>query len=440
VVTQVSPESLSLFPETARIGSNGHLYLADLDVAALAREFGTPLYIYDAATMETRCRCYQEALASSYPAASQTAYAAKAFLCTALARWIAAAGLDLDVVSGGELYIALHAGFPPARIHFHGNNKSTDELVLALDAGVGRIVVDNLDELARLSHLAAQRAKAVPIWLRLSPNVDAHTHAYRKTGLLDSKFGFPMANGDAARAARQALQDPYIDLVGLHAHVGSQIFETTPFIETVEVLLDFAAELRAEGLDLRELSPGGGWGVRYTPSDPPAPIAPYVASLSRAVAAGCRARGLALPRLILEPGRSLVGPAGVALYTVGGRKAIAGVRTYLSVDGGMADNIRPALYGSEYTAIVANKADHPSQERVTLAGKFCESGDLLARDVLLPRVEPGDLLAVPVSGAYNLAMSSNYNQAPRPAVILVRDGTARLILRRETYEDLLARD
>ncbi len=437
----VSPSPrLTLFPDSARVAADGHLHLADLDVVQLAKEFGTPLYLYDTATLQARLCTYREAFSASYPAAACVAYAAKAFLCTAVAHWVAEEGLDLDVVSGGELYVALHSGVPAARIHFHGNAKSPEELAFALEAGVGRIVVDNAYELELLSRLATQRKMRVAIWLRLSPNVDAHTHDYRKTGLLDSKFGFPLATGDALRAARRALSDPHLRLVGLHAHVGSQIFEATPFVQTVEVLLDLAETLREEGFVLEELSPGGGWGVRYVESDPPAPIEPYVRAVSTAVAEGCRSRGLTLPRLVLEPGRSLVGPAGVAVYTMGARKEIPDVRTYLSVDGGMADNIRPALYGASYTALLANRADQPLTETVTIAGKFCESGDLLIRDLTLPHAEPGDLLAVPVSGAYNLAMSSNYNLAPRPAAVWLEAGTARPILRRETYEDLLRRE
>lgn len=411
-----------------------------MEASRLAAEFGTPLYVYDEATIRARCRAYRTALASHYLAPAEVSYASKAFLCTAMAQLAAQEELGLDVVSGGELHTALRAGFPIERIHFHGNNKSPAELIAALEAGVGRIVVDNFFELETLGRLATERDVTAAVWLRLSPGVDVHTHEYRKTGLLDSKFGFPMSTGHAADAARQALAHPHLALVGLHAHIGSQILEIQPFLQTVEALLDFAAELAPHGFALRELSPGGGLGVRYIPSDPPAPIETYVQTVSQAVIKSCRASGLPLPRLMLEPGRSIVGPAGVALYTIGARKEIPGVRTYISVDGGMADNPRPALYGARYTALLADKADHPPAEVVTIAGKFCESGDVLIRDVCLPRAEPGDLLAVPVSGAYNLAMSSNYNLAPRPAAVLVHHGQAHVILRRETYDDLARRD
>jgi diaminopimelate decarboxylase len=421
----VSPlPRLDLFPDSARVAADGHLHLAGLDVMRLAEEFGTPLYLYDAATLRARLCAYREALSASYPAAACVAYAAKAFFCTAVAQWVAAEGLDLDVVSGGELYVALHGGVPAARIHFHGNAKSPEELAFALEAGVGRIVVDNAYELELLSHLAAQRKMRAAIWLRLSPNVDAHTHAYRKTGLLDSKFGFPLATGDALRAAAVLWRTRtwrWWAFMRTWARRSSRQRPSSNQSRCFSIWRD----LQEEGAALEELSPGGGWGVRYVESDPPAPIEPYVRAVSAAVAAGCQARGLSLPRLVLEPGRSLVGPAGVAVYTVGARKEIPDVRTYLSVDGGMADNIRPALYGASYTALLANRADQPPTETVTIAGKFCESGDLLIRDLTLPHAEPGDLLAVPVSGAYNLAMSSNYNLALRPAAVWLEAGTAR---------------
>ncbi|MFZ5918090.1 MAG: diaminopimelate decarboxylase [Chloroflexota bacterium] len=434
------PLNLALFPDTATISASGHLNIGGLDATELAAQFGTPLYVYDETTIRARCRAYHHALTAHYPAPGEAAYAGKALLCTAMAQLAAQENMGLDVVSGGELHVALHAGFPASRIHFHGNNKSPAELAFALAAGVGRIVVDSFFELDTLGRLAAERNTVAAIWLRLSPNVDAHTHVYRKTGLLDSKFGFALATGDASRAAFQALQHPHLSLTGLHTHIGSGIYEIAPYLQTIAVLLEFAAELRAHGLELRELSPGGGLGVPYVVSDPAAPIEPYVQAVSQAVVAGCGQNGLPLPYLVLEPGRSIVGQAGVALYTVGAKKHIPGVRTYLSVDGGMADNLRPALYGARYSAILANKADHPPAETVTIAGKFCESGDVLIHDLPLPQAEPGDVLAVPVCGAYNLAMSSNYNQAPRPAALLVRNGQAHLILRRETYDDLTHRD
>jgi diaminopimelate decarboxylase len=482
-----------LWPITARTVDDGELWLGGCVASTLAAEFGTPLYIFDEATLRTQAQAYREALAQHYPGTARAAYASKAYLCTAIAQLFAEEGLDLDVVSGGELYVALRAGFPPERIHFHGNNKSREELTEALAAGIGRIVVDNFHELDMLAALSADHvsrstshAARTPIWLRLSPGVAAHTHAHIQTGHLDTKFGFPIATGDAERAVSLAMQTPGLELIGLHCHIGSQIYEPESLADAAAVLIAFAAEMRdRHGFTLRELSPGGGWGVPMTEDDPEAPVEPYVTALSAAIVDTCRARGLTLPHLVLEPGRSLVASAAVALYTVGARKEIPGVRTYIAVDGGMADNIRPALYGAKYAArqIASRKwqiADGKSQmaddesanqrisepthsatnsrfhrhagfltnhaarstqhETITIAGKFCESGDILIRDIELPRLEAGDLLAIPMAGAYTLAMASNYNLARRPAVVLVTDGAARLIQRRETYADLVARD
>jgi diaminopimelate decarboxylase len=432
--------TIKLFPETAQIDREGHICVGGVDLVDLAHKWGTPLYLYDETTIRARCRAYCDALAASYPGPAQVAYACKSFLCMAIAQLIGEEGLGLDVVSGGELHIALKAGFPSDRIHFHGNNKTPDEIACALDAGVGRFVADNLHELKVLGDLASRRDRSAQIWLRLSPGIDVHTHDYRKTGLADSKFGLSLQTSDVDRAIEYVLDNSYLRLVGLHAHIGSQVFDTEPFVEAVEVLLDVLVQIRDRGLHLSELSPGGGLGVPYVDPDPTLTIDSYVHRLCAAVIQGCRSRGLPLPRLVLEPGRSITGPAGVALYTVGARKEIPGGRTYVSVDGGLADNPRPALYQADYTALLASKADEPLAERVSVVGKFCESGDVLIQSVQLPRTQPGDLLAVPVSGAYQLSMSSNYNQALRPAVFLVGNGQARLIVRRETYEDLMRRD
>jgi diaminopimelate decarboxylase len=381
-------------------------------------------------------------LSEHYAATAQAAYASKAFLCTAIAALFAEEGLDLDVVSGGELYVALSAGFPAERIHFHGNNKPERALAEALRAGVGRLVVDNFHELEMLKQLAdAMRRPPVAIWLRLAPGVQAHTHAHIQTGQEDTKFGFSIASGDAERAVSVAMAAPQLALLGLHAHIGSQIYEPEALAEAAGRLIGFAAQMRdRHGFTLQELSPGGGWGVPMVDSDPAAPIERYVAHIAGAVTVSCRAAGLALPHLVLEPGRSLVARAGVALYTVGARKEIPGVRTYVAVDGGMADNIRPALYGAQYAAEIVGQHDGRPQEVVTIAGCFCESGDILIRDITLPQPQAGDVLAVPMAGAYTLAMASNYNLTPRPAAVMVRDGMARLIQRRETYADLLSRN
>jgi diaminopimelate decarboxylase len=432
---------LALFPLGTHLDEQGEFWVGGCSASSLAQEFGTPLYVFDETTLRERCRGYRQALAKYYPSAGQMAYASKAYLNLALAQLLAQESLSLDVVSGGELYVARQAGFPAERIHFHGNNKAPAELAMALDEGVGRIVVDSFHELDALERLASERRIRVPIWLRLSPGIDVHTHTYRKTGLLDSKFGFPLETDAAEGALARAMTSPHLELVGLHAHIGSQIFDVEPFAEAVTLLVDFAAAMRARhGFTLRELSPGGGWGVPHHEAPPPAPLDRYVQAVSQAVVDGCRRHGLALPKLVIEPGRSIVAQAGVALYRIGARKEIPGVRTYVSVDGGMADNIRPALYGARYTAVVANKAHLPAEETVTIAGRFCESGDVLIRDITLPRLAAGDLLAVPGVGAYCLPLASNYNLVPRPAVVLVGDGQAALIQRRETFQDLTARD
>ncbi len=448
-----------LWPVTTYKADDGALWFGGCAATALAQQYGTPLYVFDEATLRSQARTYREALARHYPGTAQAAYASKAYLCTAIAQLFAAEGLDLDVVSGGELHVALRAGFPPERIHFHGNNKSREELRQALAAGIGRIVVDNFHELEMLAELTQipdstfQIPDSTPIWLRLAPGVSAHTHHHIQTGQEDTKFGFSIASGDAECAVAQALAAPGLALIGLHCHIGSQIYEPEALADAAAVLMAFAATVRdRHGFALRELSPGGGWGVPMTEADPEAPVEPYIAALSAAVAAGCARHGLPLPHLVLEPGRSLVARAGVALYRVGARKEIPGVRTYVSVDGGMADNIRPALYGARYNARVVGVRDQGSwgglldavrstqYEVLAIAGKFCESGDVLIRDIELPRLEPGDLLAIPMAGAYTLAMASNYNLATRPAVVLVNEGHAQLIQRRETYADLVVRD
>jgi diaminopimelate decarboxylase len=346
--------------------------------------------------------------------------------------------LDLDVVGPGELETALRAGVPPERIHVHGNNKPPELLRRAVDVGVGRIVLDGWHDLDLLEALAPKRP--VSVWLRLAPGVDAHTHDYRKTGLTEGKFGFPIATGDAVRAVERVLSCPALELVGLHSHIGSQIFETGPFVRCIEILVGFAGQMQDRlGWHPQELCPGGGWGVAYSDKETSPAIEEYVEAVSRAILNGCQAHRLPLPHLVLEPGRSLVARAGVAVYRVGGRKEIPGRQPFVMLDGGLADNPRPALYGTRYTALCANRGEGP-EEVMTLCGPFCESGDILARDVRLPVTRPGDLVVVPVSGAYHLSMASAYNGFPRPAAAMVANGRAHLIQRRETTEDLAGRD
>ena len=369
------------------------------------------------------------------------AYAAKAYLGRALAAIVAEEGMALDVVSGGEMAIAASVGFPPERIYFHGNNKLESELKEALAYGVGRVVIDNFHEMHLLNGLAQAASVRQPVLLRLSPGVDPHTHAHTTTGTLDSKFGIPLPTGQGEAAVRQALEMPGLEVKGLHAHLGSPVFEIEPYREAVEVMLGFAAEMAEKhGLKLEEFSPGGGFAVQYVEDKPPPSVADYAEAVTSALTEGCRKHGLPLPKLIVEPGRAVVARAAVALYTVGASKDVPGVRRFVSVDGGMADNIRPPLYGSQYSALVANKPLETRRETVTVAGRYCESGDILMRDAELAPLAAGDILAMATAGAYALPMASNYNASLRPAVVLVRDGEARLARRRETYADIMRAD
>lgn len=437
-----------LWPDTARI-ADGQLAIGGCRLSDLAAAHGTPLYVFDEATLRGAMRGYRAAFARHYPGQFQVHYASKALLNTAVAQIVAQEGLGLDVVSGAELLAARRAGVPMDRVHLHGNAKSDAELARALEWGVGAIVVDNLDELARLAALSAGREEPQGVLLRLAPNIDAHTHAHIATGGAGSKFGLPL--GLLNTAAELILDAPGLRLLGVHAHIGSQLFAVGELQAAVGVLVEMAAQLHERyGAPIAEISPGGGLGVPYTADMPATDIDAYAQALSSAMVAHCQTRKLPLPHLTVEPGRSIVARAGVALYRVVGRKVRpkqdppgedrAPALQYLHIDGGMADNIRPALYGARYTALLANRADAPPAGPVDVAGRYCESGDVLLRGVELPAAAPGDLLAVAVSGAYTLSMASTYNMVPRPAVLLVADGRARLIQRRETEEDLLGRD
>lgn len=431
------PDHAHLWPATATIGDDGHLWLAGVDVARLARELGTPLYVYDEATIRDQCRAFRTALTTRWSNCA-VAYAAKAYFSPALARLLLDEGMELDVVSAGELAVALAAGCAPERIHLHGNFKPERELAGALDAGIGRIVVDSLDELAEVERLAHERGRPAAVWLRLCPDVEVVTHAHIATGHAGSKFGLDVESGAALEAVRRAVASPWLDLVGLHAHAGSQLFDLTSVAHVVAFLGEFAAEMRERfGAEIRELSPGGGLGVAYLPEDAPPAIESYAATVTGTLAEVMERRGLAPPRLVVEPGRAIVARAGVALYTAGPRKAIPGGPTLLSVDGGMGDNPRPALYGASYRAALAERMCAPAEETVRVVGRYCESGDVLVEDVVLPVATSGEILAVPVSGAYHLPMASNYNLVPRPAVVFVADGRARLVRRRETLEDMV---
>ncbi len=424
----------ALLPDTTDVSPEGHLRVGNVDLVALASEFGTPLYVYDEATIRARALAYREGLRGAYPGESSVCYAAKAYCAPWLLRIVADEGLGLDVVSGGELYAATESGFPMQRVVFHGNNKGEDELVQAIEAGVSRMVVDNLEEIDRLGGLVRQRGGTQRVLLRVAPGVEAHTHEHIKTGVLDTKFGLSLQTGAAAEGVARIRAHPELELMGLHAHIGSQIFELEPYRLTVRRLFEFAASV---ALTLREFSPGGGFGVRYTPADVAMPAQYSTRAIAAAVCEAASASGVGLPALSIEPGRSIVGPAGVALYRVGSIKVIEGVRTYVAVDGGMADNIRPTAYGAVYTPILANRASDTADAIVAVAGKYCESGDVLVREARLPVPTVGDLIAIPASGAYQLSMASNYNMSLRPAVVAVANGQARLVRRRETYADLL---
>ena len=434
------PSHLSqVFPETAAVNAAGRLSLGGCDAVALAEEYGTPLYVLDEAELRARCRRFAGAFAARYPN-SQAVYAAKAYINPALARIFAAEGLGLDVVSGGELAVAQAGGVPPAQVYFHGNNKTPQELAEAVSAGIGRIVVDSFHELELLEQICAAAGRTQDILVRVSPGIDPHTHAYTTTGIIDSKFGFSIQTGDAERAVLQAIAAPHLNLRGLHFHLGSPIFELEPYQAATDLALRFAAGLREQGLNLQEFSPGGGFAIAYTRDDrPPAPD-DYAAAIVDTLTAACLELAMEPPRLVIEPGRAIIGPAGVALYRIGAIKEIPGIRTYVSVDGGMGDNIRPALYQASYEVLSASRPTATPDAVVTVAGKYCESGDVLASDILLPAPAAGDIIAIPAAGAYCPSMASNYNLNPRPPIILVNDGQSRLIRRRESYADLMLCD
>src|SRR5581483_343549 len=429
----VEPGLKGILPLTAAVSEAGHLVLGGCDTIDLAREFGTPLYVFDEETLRGRCREFQAEFGSRY-ADTLVLYACKAYIGRGLASIIAEEGLGADVVTGGELSILAGVRFRAERIYFHGNNKSPEELREALKYGIHRVVVDNFHELQLLNDQAGEAGRRQAILLRVSPDVDPHTHDKTTTGVLDSKFGIPISTGQADMAVALAMEADNLELVGLHCHLGSPIFEIDPYLEAIDIVFAFAVRMRERySFQMSEFSPGGGFAVQYVEELPAPSLSQYAESIVRAIQRSSQDYDLPLPRLVIEPGRSIVGQAGVALYTVGATKDIPGVRRYVSVDGGMADNIRPALYGSQYSALVANKAADPRRETVTVAGKYCESGDVLLRDIGLPPLEPGDLIAMPAAGAYAPSMASNYNAALKPAIVLVKDGQARLLRRRETY-------
>jgi len=427
-----------LLPITAEVNNRDCLEVGGCDVTTLVQQFGSPLYILDEKTLLTACSQYNDALNSYYPGQSQVLYASKAWNCLAVCAIAGGAGLGIDVVSGGELYTALQAGVSPNKIYFHGNNKSIAELKLAIQSGC-TIVVDNWLELQNLVAIAdSSSSEPIKIMLRLTPGIECHTHEYIRTGHLDSKFGFDP--NQIEQVFTFISKNPALNCLGLHAHIGSQIFERQPHQDLAGVMVEWFDKAAKYGLQLSELNVGGGLGIRYTESDDPPSIEEWVKGVCEAIVKACEDQQVALPKLLCEPGRSLIGTACVTAYTVGSTKVVPEIRTYVAVDGGMSDNPRPITYQSRYRAVIANKMSADATETVTIAGKHCESGDILIKDAQLPKAEAGDILVVMGTGAYNYSMSSNYNRLPRPAAVLVNHGEANLILQRETNEDLIRYD
>jgi len=422
------------------VNKNGHLEIGGVDAIDLTRQFGTPLYVYDVALMRERARGFKQTF-DDLQVTAQVAYASKAFSTVAMIQLAEEEGLSLDVVSGGELYTAFVAGFPVERIHFHGNNKSREELEMALDHKIGCIVVDNFTELELLKALCQEKNTTVSILLRVTPGIEAHTHDYILTGQEDSKFGFGLENGQAEEALKVALQSNYFDVLGLHCHIGSQIFETTGFLLAAQKIVDKMEQWKKElSFEAKVLNLGGGFGIRYTKEDEPIPPSQYVREIITEVKNLTEKYSLKMPEIWIEPGRSLVGDAGITLYQVGSSKEVPGIRKYLAVDGGMSDNIRPALYQAKYEAVLAKKPLAEPKETVSIAGKCCESGDMLIWDLPLPETDEEDILAVFCTGAYGYSMANNYNRIPRPAVVFVENGKATLVVKRESYEDLVKLD
>ncbi|MEV7622665.1 diaminopimelate decarboxylase [Actinoplanes sp. NPDC089786] len=426
-----------LWPRTVTRAEAGDLTIGGVSVRELATEHGTPAYLLDEDDLRARCRDFKDAFSDA-----DVYYAGKSFLCKAVVKVVAEEGLFLDVCTGGELAVALAAGFPPERMGFHGNNKSTRELRRAVDAGVGRIIVDSFQEIDRLSEISRRSGRRQAVLVRVTVGVEAHTHEFIATAHEDQKFGFSLAGGDAFAAVTKILDEDVLDLRGLHSHIGSQIFDTSGFEVAARRVLELQARIRdARGVELPELDLGGGFGIAYTTQDDPSPAGDLAKRINKIVESECELASLAKPKLSVEPGRAIVGPAVITLYEVGTVKDVDGIRTYVSVDGGMSDNIRTALYDASYSATLASRKSGAEPLLARVVGKHCESGDIVVKDEFLPAdVQPGDLLAVPGTGAYCRSMASNYNHVPRPPVVAVRSGAARVIVRRETEEDLLALD
>lgn len=423
------------------VNEKGHLEIGGCDTIDLAEKYGTPLYVVDENEIRKNCRAFVKSIEDNYNGHGTVAYASKAFSCMEMYRICKQENMSIDTVSAGEIYTALKAGFPAERIFFHGNNKTLDEIEFALDNNVGRIVVDNLTELEKIEKAAEKRNITAKIMFRIKPGIDAHTHSFIRTGQIDSKFGLALENGEAMVGVKRALALKNVELCGLHCHIGSQIFDISPFELAAEVMMDFIAKIKEEtGAEIKELNLGGGFGIKYTGEDKPAPYSDYMNRVAAVIKKKAEEHSMELPFIIIEPGRSIAGAAGITLYTVGAVKEIENVRTYVSIDGGMTDNPRYILYQSTYEILCANKANEPKTEKITLAGKCCESGDLIQENAMIQKVVPGDTIAVLSTGAYNYSMASNYNRIGRPAVVMTNNGESWIIVKRESFEDLVRND
>ena len=430
-----------MISENLSVNALGHLNIGENDAVELAKEYGTPLYVIDEDLVRKNCLKYTLAMDKYYGGRGLVLYANKALCTLFTCRLMKEMGLGLDVVSGGELYTAIRAGFPMDKVCFHGNNKTKDELIMALENKIGYIIVDNIDELNLLNEIATEMGICQKIMFRIKPGVDAHTHSFVMTGQIDSKFGVALENGEAFDIIKKASTLKGVKVSGVHCHIGSQIFDIDPFLSAAEIMMNFIGDVKDRlGLEIECLNLGGGYGIRYTENDDPIEYDEYIKHVSEVVKNVAEKRNIPLPYIFMEPGRSIVASAGVTLYTVGSVKDIKDVRTYVSVDGGMADNPRYIMYQSEYTALIADRADAKKEKTVTIAGKCCESGDILIKDIKMPQIKPGDTLAVLATGAYNYSMSSNYNRIPRPMMVAVSGGNKKVVVKRETYEDIIKND
>lgn len=427
--------------ECLNVNTKGNLTIGGCDTVELAKTYGTPLYVMDEETIRNSCRLYKKSIEKYYGGNGLPLYASKALSCKELYRIAKSENMGLDVVSAGELYTAMQVDYPAKNIYFHGNNKTSDEISYALDCGIGCFVVDSEEELKLLNTICEKKNKKQDILFRIKPGIDAHTHNFIRTGQIDSKFGLGITTGEARSAIEKAVSLKNINLKGLHCHIGSQIFDIEPFTLAAKVMINFMADMNEEfSINMNVLNLGGGFGIKYTPKDDPIEYDKYMEKVSVVVKETCANRNMELPFIMIEPGRSIVASAGITLYTVGNIKNIPDVRTYVSIDGGMTDNPRYALYQADYDALIANKADKEKTETVTIAGRCCESGDLIQENTKIQKCEVGDTLAVLATGAYNYSMASNYNRVPRPAAVMVSDEKPRLFIRRETFEDLVSCD